>query len=438
MKRASLALEALPLGEIDNSLSIENPLGDDMLDEKGVSVTMDLLDEIGSGHQSSVVDGQEAVTALESMGNYLQKHGSATLGKSGVKFANIAIEQLCVKAKLSLEELPIDSGVFESDPEAAVGAGVEEIKKMQSSITDNMAGDMTKLLVNLTQKRELFNKAIQHMYHRIDEVQEVLDAFKGERNAGVRMTLTVNPVWREFFYGAACVQDGATVVSDIDFLMTEHTHLFRRLIKRQLDWINQHKDNILTTKEGFASYFFNPVEYNIGATEPSDTIQNSNQQRFISASVLPGNRRFNCVTANELKTGFDGAQALLNSKAFLTIDKVEDRAVNRIGILRVETVDARIAELKHGLAQLKKWCDNAYCALWKDAFFDETMISFLLKTEAGSLNERGLSLIAQGVLSLLDNATTDIGQYALLTFSSLLEYVECCMSVHMPEGTTDE
>ncbi len=438
MKKASLALEGLPLGEIDNNLSIENPIGADMLDEKGVSVTMDTLDEIGRAWQTEVASGQETIAALESMGNYLQRNGSAALGKGGIKFANIAIEQLCAKAKLYLEELPIDSGVFESNPDEAVATGVEEIKKMQSSITSNMAGDMTKLLVNLTQKRELFNKAIQHMYRRIDEVQEAVDSVPKEHwNHGIRGQLSVNPVWAEFFYGTDCVQGGSTVVQDIDFLMTEHTHLFRRLIKSQLDWINQHKDNILTTKEGFASYSFNPIEFNISGTEHIATTDKL-LSHYASTNVLPGNRRFNCTTADTLKTGFDGAQALLNSKAFLTIDKVEEQSVNRIPILRVETIDARLAELKHGLVQLKKWCDNAYCALWKDAFFDETMISFLLKTEAGSLNERGLSLVAQGVLSLLDNATTDIGQYALLTFSSLLEYVECCMSAHMPEGTTDE
>ena len=439
MKMTKIAVEDLSLVEINNSLAIENPLGGDTLDESGVSVTMDRLDGIGEQHLSNVSEGQEAIAALESMGHYLQKNGSTTLGKSGVKFANIAIEQLCVKAKCSLEDLPIDVGVFESNPDAAITTGVETIKKMQASITESMAGDMTKLLLTLTQKRELFNKAIQHMYHRIDEVQEALDAYKGDRDASLRMYLNVEPRWKEFFYGDNDVQAGATVVPDIDFLMTEHTHLFRRLIKRQLDWITQHKDNVLSAKEGFSEYSFNPVEFNISGTvlaDNSDTIQH-----YISATVLPGNRLFNCTIPSKLKTGFDGVQSLLQSKAFLSEEIVagkEIRAIRKINVLRVTQIEARLAELKHGLTMLKKWCDSAYCDLWKEAFFDTTMISFLLKTEAGSLNERGLSLLSQAILSLLDNSSKDIGQYALLTFSALLEYVECSMSAWLPNEDINE
>lgn len=426
MKRTRVALEELSSGEITNNLSIENPLGTDMLDEKGVSITMDKLDTIGQEHQLAIGEGQETIAALESMGNYLQKHGSTTLGKSGVKFANIAIEQFCLRAKVSLEDLPIDANVFESNPDEAVTTGVVTIKKMQASITESMAGDMSKMLLTLTQKRELFNKAIQQMYHRIDEVQEALDAYKGDRNAGIRMYLNVEPNWKEFFYGEGDLKAGATVIPDIDFLMTEHTHLFRRLIKRQLDWINQHKDNILATKEGFSEYSFNPTEFNISGTVRADN--GDEIQHYISSEVLPGNRLFNCIVPRKLKTGFDGVQSLLQSKAFLSEEVVTGNVIRKIGVLRIVQIEARIAELKHGLIMLKKWCDSAYCDLWKEAFFDTTMISFLLKTEAGSLNERGLSLLSHAILSLLDNSSKDIGQYALLTFSALLEYVECSMS----------
>ena len=433
MKRGYLALEELPLVAIDNNLAIENPLGFDMLDEKGVSVTMDRLDEIGQSLQISVGDGQESIAALESMAHYLQKNGSTTLGKTGVAFANIAIEQLCVKAKLSLEALPINTTAFVEDPESAVSSGISEIKKMQADVITKMSGDLSNMLVTLTQKRELFNKAIQHLYHRIDEVQEAIDCFpKEKKEVTLRGFLVVAPTWKEFFYGSGTTQGGGTVVADVEFLMTEHTHLFKRLIKRQLDWIQQHKDNVLATKDGFANYSFNPIEYNISGTERSVNNDQS-LQHYISSSVLPGNYCFNCITSGTIKTGFDAAQALLQSKAFLSENQPVEMD-KRIHYLRVVDIEARLAELKHGLSKLKHWCDSAYCELWKEAFFDETMISFLLKTEAGSLNERGLSMVAQGILSLLDNASKDIGQYALLTFSTLLEYVECCMSAWVSEG----
>ena len=431
MKKDKLSLEGMPIVEIDNSLSIENPIGYDMLDEEGVSVTMEILDKQNQECQGRIAEGQDVVASLESMAHYLQKKGGIDLGKAGAVFANIAVEQFGAKRSISLEELPINIAKFESDPEEAIGSGVVQIGNLKETVLQDMSGDMTKLLYTLTQKRELFNKAIQNIYRRISEVEEAIEKLgQRDKTLGIRMMLQVPEAWHEFFYEGEFRSNGSTVVPDITFLMTEHNHLFKRLIKRQLEWIEQHKDNILKSKTGFDEYSFNPIEFNINGTKCVSE-DGEKELRFVSTNVLPGERLFNCLTSSGTKTGFDAAQSLLTSRAFLT--KVITRGYKpdqNIGILTVEKIEARIAELKHGLEKLKHWCDVAYRDMWKEAFFDETMISFLLRSEAGSLNERGLSIVAQAVLSLLENSTTDIGQYALLTFSSLLEYLECCMSMH--------
>lgn len=437
MKKRIISFEEISLNTETN---VAVPGSFDMLDEKGTLATMSGFDTVGSTLTSNIGTGQDTVASLEAMSRYLEKNGSKHLGKAGVMFANIAIEQLCSNARVALEDLPMDAKAYEINPEKEIAAGVDSIKTASDALASGMNGDLIKLLYNLTQKREAFNRLIGFAYHRIDEVQEAIDLCK-KASIPVKPSVTVfenSEQYNGFFYGhRGLVAKGATVVHDVTNLLTEHEHLYKRLVHTQLHWIEQHKENILATPEGFDQYSFNPTEY---STSGATAIPAGEGKVIYVGKVLPGSVTFNCETASETLFGYEGAQALIDSKSTLNTAKAPvddgrptlDKAP--ITVLSIKDIEARLAEIRQGLKCLSKWCDASYSKLWKDAFFEETIISFLLKKDADSLSDRGLSLLSVAVLSLLEGGTADIGAYALETFSSLLCYVEDSIASYARSG----
>ena len=421
MARFSFALEDI---EESNEVVVAEPTGFAMMDTPREVSVMENCDKRSTRLVSKIGSSQEAVASLEAMANQLKHSTAASLGKLGVRFANIAIEQFCAGAQYALEELPLDPRRYESDPQAATTGGVEKIGEAKAELNKGVGTDMVSILYGLTEKRNAFNRIIHQQYHRIDEVQEALDRFKDKE--GVKPSTVDLPVsgnYYEFFYvDGGAVALGSTVVSDISHLLTEHTHLFKRLIKKNLDWLNEHKDNILKTPAGFDQYSFNPVEYNISG---SDVVEKSTESTVVyKGPALPGGKNLYCKTVANTRFGYDAIDALTHSSAYIDATTPIEPGVEKLAVLNLSEIQARLEELKHGLENIRHWCDMAYCKMWKDAFFEETILTFLMKDEAEGLSERGLSMLAYAILSLLNNATTDVAQYALTSFDALLNYVE--------------
>lgn len=398
------------------------------MDEQGTALELESLDARGQQIVQDLGSNQEAVAALEAMANHLSKNGSSSLGKTGAMFANIAVEQFLSKTKVSLEELPIDVRQYDRAPEETLQRGVASLNATRSELIKGSCSDLSALLFNLTQKREALNKCIRLQWHRIDSLSRYLDDLKANENADVVLKeITIDPKWAVFEISSRPEsKKGKSVVSSLEHFLSEHQHLFRRLVKKQLDWIEQHKENVLRTSTGFDEYSFDPIEYSIaGATKSSNAAKS-----FYSGATLPGNKAFVTETSSQVLFGFDGAQALIDSCANLNevpTDNEEYRPlldVSKITALSSTEIQARLSEITSGLRSLMKWSDCAFKEIWKQAFFEEQILNFLMKEEAGSLNERGLSLLSEAIVKLAEEATKDVGQYALSVLSGLLDYVE--------------
>lgn len=396
---------------------------------------LSILQEAQNDSESKLLDistNNETVFSLEAMSNFIKHTGASGLNKAGITLANVAIEQICSNAKkIAFEEMSMDARAYEANPETVITSGIASIENAKNQLISNVGNDLVSILVNLTTKREAMNKCIEYTYHRIDEVNEAIQRFK---NAGVvagEMSIA-DGKYAGIYYNNEIVAKGATVVSDINSIMTEHSHVFKRLIKKQLDWIVQHKDNILKTANGFEQYSFNPKEYCVAGSEM--TI--GGNKAVYKSGLLPGNKAMFFETIEETTFGFAAADALAESKCYIgPVSESSDNSNTQLfKALSIEDIEGRLEELKAGLKNLKMWSDIAYRNLWKDAFFEEEIISFIMKKDAGSLNERGLSSIATGIIGLLNNATVDVGQYALNTFSTLLDYVEDSIASYTVEG----
>lgn len=405
------------------------------LSEASLLQSLEEQDASGDALVSGIGEKTEAVAALEAISHALVRESG--MNKLAARFANIAIEELCEGAGLEMDCAALDVVQVEQDQAKAVEAGVAAIGEITEGAMTAVVEDFTSILKSLTEKRDVFNSAMRQMYHRIDEVYEDLSKLKG-------MESTPMPREESFlggvefnaisYRGRGVVVRGCTVVSDLQHLLTEHSHLYKSLIKKQLDWINAHKDNILKDESGFNQYSFNPVEYRAAGSEVQELSELT--ANYVGPD-LPGGVRFHTETTRDVCFGYEAIDALTHSKSYLqSAVEMEGAATGEQAVvptLSLAEIEARLAEVKAGLEATRRWCDTGYAKLWKDAFFEEQVLAFLTQKEALNLNQRGLSMVAYAILSLLHNATKDMAQYSLTTLSGLLHYAEVSMTQYVLE-----
>lgn len=439
MRKPLLSLEDI---EIDASLHSVDPITMAMVDEPGTIVIMDDLDSRGDAAAIATNAAAEVTTSLEAMSYHLRRQAPTSLGKLGVSFANLAIEEMCGRIGLSLEELPV--APMDDAPAAdALIPAADAVARLRDLSVSKSEQSLLELIGTLTEKRESVNGVIALLKHRVDEVRETIaGAAVDAQYAGVvadglmpalmPILYTLNDRTENKSYGDTLnpvygvVSKGSTVVGDLQHFLTEHTHLYKRLIKRQADWVSDHKDNILKTTGGIDQFSFNPVEYQIAGSSP---VQDGSAIRYVGPE-MPGVVRFETTPGVcETTAGYAGIDAIISASSKLvcglhTTNGTVQMDPVPVTMLSVDEIRARLAEIERGIEALGHWSDMAYAKLWKDAVFEDMIISHLLKKEAANVNDRGLTLLATSVVALLNSATNDVPQYALRVLSSLLCYVE--------------
>jgi hypothetical protein len=402
---------------------------------------------------------QETLVSLEAMRNYLDKQDPKQIGPVGVSFANIAIENLCSANRISLESLTVNPVDYDQNPQAAVAQGLASMDKTQQELVDRIHGNLTEILRSLCDKRDALNRTIGSLWKEVTRLDN-MDPVSSPENI---------QLWQgahNLFYLNGSVPGfdplASRVIGDLCHFLTEHTHLFKRLIQKQLNWINDHKDNLLKGRSGFDQYTFNPVEYRCNGSVPADThhgVAPEGQVAYRSVE-LPGMKAFYMLTNGRALSGIEAIEALSEATTTLTwYNDSEMRALlsryngpaftetgadaqaaeeladklRQIPALDGENCKARIQEVKRALRDLEHWADMAYVKMWKDAYFEQEVLSALLKATAGSIGERGLSLLAQSVASQLVQAASHVDSYAVDTIREVLRYVALSMGTEIEE-----
>lgn len=405
------------------------------------SVQMDALDDEGSVYVKKQEDRVDAAICIEAMSNQLLSSNPEKLGSVGAMFANLAFEWYAEKANIEMPQPALDLKAFDSVPERALEDGAKNMSAVKEQVIGEVGEDLTKIVYALACKRELFISAIDKLYSRATAVEEKLKNFQS-------LTMTPTPSVTQFIpkeshraimYGSSgLVAKGATIVSDLNHALTEHTHLFKRLVEKQVAWINDHKDNLLKTKDGFSQYSFNPKEYQAFVAYSLITKdEDDNNICVTSSNVLPGDVRLICETSTQTLFGYDGTSALSASKTYLahaSKEPVSLEVLSPLPVLSIEEINARLTDLRHGLKALKHWCDMGYCKMWNAAFHNQVLVKNLLSSKADSINSRGVTAISQVVVGLLHQASKDMGQYGCLTLGGMLDYIEDSTSSYITEG----
>ena len=414
MKRQIFTLEEI---QAVRDIKVATPITGVALYDAPASVLFSALDSRGDGLVKDIGENTEAVIGLEAIAHQLEKSTSATLGSLGARYANIAVEQICDKVNIALEEMPLDIKAYETNSGAAVASGVQSLQETIGSIQQTEQNDLVSLLTVLTSKRDIINKSIRSIYARLGEINENLERIA---QLGGDVGPSEQEVSGDTWMRGVCINwnvaSTITACSDLKHFLANHSHVYKRLVKKQLDWITDHKDNLLASVNGFNQYSFDPKEYTV-----------------VSGNALPGDAVWVVDTVKTTAFGYEASDAMLRSGGILTYPRANER-VRMILVaptLSLEDIRARSAEIKSLLEDIRHWSDVAYVKLWKDAIYDCDVIGHLLTEKAGSLNQRGLTALANVTIDLLHKADGGVGMYALSTVDALLKYVELSLSKYV-------
>ena len=391
------------------------------------------LDNEAGGYVKDIGENTDAIIGLEAIANQLTKSSKDSLGKLGAMYANLAVEQICNKVNYALEEMPLDVKAYETDSNAAIVSGVQSLQETIGSIQEVEKKDLVSILTVLTSKRDLVNKSIRNIYARLGEIDENLERIAqlgGDVGPGEQEVSDTSWVAKACVYWS--IDSTVTVCSDLKHFLANHSHVYKRLVKKQLDWITDHKDNLLTSVNGFNQYAFDPKEYVIAGSVSVES-GNVKDGLLYYSDLLPGNAIYSTELPAVKTFGYEATDAMLRTGAVMTFPHSDSspRGILVAPTLSLEDIRARGAEIKSLLEDIRHWSDVAYVTLWKEAIYDCDVIGHLLTEKAGSLNQRGLTALANVTIDLLHKADGGIGMYALTTVDALLKYVELSMSKYM-------
>jgi hypothetical protein len=297
------------------------------------------------------------------------------------------------------------------------------MQNVVGTILKNEENTLVSLLAVLSDKRAVVNKAIRSFYARLGEIDENLERVAQLGDVQPSADVIEEPSWFRnvsVFYEI----DAIGVCPKVKHFLANHSHVYKRLVKKQLDWIIAHKDNLLQSENGFSQYTFDPKEYMIAGSIDGETDDVGRVMHV--TNDLPGDVLYGTVVPPTPTWGYAAVDAMLASGGALSYPDptARPRMHLRAAVLSIEDIKARSAEVKSLLEDIRHWSDVAYMHLWKDAIYDCDVIEHLLTSSASSINQRGLTALASVVVDLLHKADGGVGGYALTEADALLQYIE--------------
>lgn len=390
------------------------------------------------GSDASVNDLQQHaqnILALESLGRSLKSKDASTMGKMGMRYFNLAVENYASSSGIDLQELPLKVDEFDQNADQALAATMQRVSTIGAGIQEGSRESLIQCLGFLMQKKEALNKAVRDLHHRLDEINEDLQGLKdkGALGASTQGTLGDSTQYRHICYSnRGIISKGAGVADDVVSFLKAHSALYSQLIKKQSEWVRQHKDNVLLTQEGVSSYIFNPKDYLLPG---SIFVTRDNGEAVFRSAELPGGVYFFTSTAEVPVEDADGVECLANSRAWMGTDPyatIRSQDAQAVVLSPVE-LEARVKEVRMALVEMGRWVTCVYSDLWKDAFFDEVISAVALKHEASTLHERVFGLLAAAVVKMLNEASGSTVLPILNIFDDMLRYMEDSIRIHVPK-----
>ena len=383
-------------------------------------------------HVRAVAQAQSSAMALEAMARGLVGEDGLSMGKLGARYLNIAAEQLLEAADLEVGRLPIDVDRYVQEPQAAIDQAVDHIKEDTKEVIDLGSINLSSLLYDLAQKREILSDSIKALHVRLNEIDEDLNDYAGSDSPATNVMLDSSKFTHICYTGKGIVSSAATVVFDVSDFLSGHAYTYGRLVESNCDWLKQHKDNLLITPQGFNEFVFDPTIYLMPGAKFSHT---AFDYAFFTTRELPGGTCAYMKTVEGSKSGLEAVDALMGSSIYLAPGLDSPNAIvpnTDVAPLGIMALKARSRELRSGLMKLRNWSNAVHSELWKDAMFDSVVVRNLLVPQANTLSERSVGSLSAAIVKLLNEASGNIGSTVVGIYDDLLRYMEASVAIHVP------
>jgi hypothetical protein len=366
----------------------------------------------------------EAAVGLESIAYSMLKADPSDFNALTVKLINFSVKNIKEKASISIESLPFGQ-TNRVDP-ATVAAGLNAIRNDKETSFSQVRDNFTHLFTIMAARRSDLEGKISRLEKRLPGIEARL--VEKEEISTEPFPIGSKSVFQRLVYDGQIVANASGVSNDVCHFLTEHNHMYKRLIHKLTNWVKDHKDNELRTIHGYRSYALGPAEYIChGAQGTGETFPkyNSTFSNHLT-SLLPGSKIFSMCGVTHNVSGADAITAQLNSECKLIDDRrLDESALQRpIAALSSEELAARLSEAKRGLEALRHWSDVAFVEMWKDACFEGLYMSAMIEPTVAKISERLLGDFGLISLKLLEEASKSVGEYAYEVFEALIEFVE--------------
>ncbi len=384
---------------------------------------------------------QDVVMAIESVATMLRKDEPATVSKSTLRLANMACNAYLNNIQIDMQELPVDLTSYDRSPAVVVEKGADNIDAEKHKVIDTLREPLANLLNLNAASRKAFCLKVEALKARMAQIQACMGRGMVPDATSTLYLKDASDAAPRLLYPEGFVHEGATVMHDLSFFLTEHEHMFKRLVKKQIAWMVDHADNLGKTSRPLAQYSFDPGEYRCCDAESAPahklSLPLSESEDAFRTKPLPGLKALYFVCRNQRVFGaeaidaLEGARVTLGDYDTVMLEKAKEfwnnPELGKIPMLCIETLQARFEETKRAIGHLEYWGEMTYLQLWKDACFETVVLGHMLEADAQTSYQRMVGEVARATMQQLMQASIDVGDYAIETIDAMVGLIEYCL-----------
>jgi hypothetical protein len=378
-----------------------------------------------------------AVLSLESIERYLS--GAivpAELGQTGVQFANIAIESVCLQGELSADEHAFSLGAYRRDPALALEGALDFISNKLADLWALIKDKLVTFFRHLAERMNAFKQSLALLQRRVSSLQAQA---LGLDSASVPYQSALYPqrCFVDLVYlNTGFTASGAGVAGALDQVLQAHAQVFGTVIAKHCAWLKDNHARVAADPSAINSFSVKTQDFlMLGATPLERSIRKHAPREgsvFYRSKELPGGRAIYTEIEPKSQTGlaaiemlshvniyldkFDpvsydlqllalqvGGQAQAQKNAHYWSQPVAKRrgppptpvhpanakiegtgSTPRLtrelvfNTLSLDEVKTRLTEVSHTAEVLEQWYNTVFGKLWKDKDFN-TLSTALLK-----------------------------------------------------------
>jgi hypothetical protein len=430
-----------------------------------------------------------AMLSLEAIACYLTKASEASeLGQTGLQFANIAIESICLEANLSLSQSAFSLEAYQRSPTMAMEGALDFISAKIADIWKLIKEKLATFFRYLAEKMDFFKRNIGNLKRTVATLESQAGGIDSAAEA-LQATLYPQQCFADLLYlDTGFPQSGQGIAKAVDEVLLAHGKVFSTVINKHMTWLKDNHGRVSANPKVIEEFSVELDDFlMLDAAPLSRSIRKNIPKEgnvFYRSKELPGGKAIYTEIEPASNTGLAAIEMLANVNVYfdkfdpvsydLKMLEMAQRAqadVNqwywslpveqRKGQLppQIDTSSAKLPgtgrstrltpglvfdtlsltqikkmlkEVKASAEVIEQWYAEVFGQIWKDKDFDFLANTLLAKRDVKNYGTglhldpapRYLGNLVLALLNVMGNATANTHAYAFTTYFSLLSYVE--------------